>query len=192
MALIDRDRCYVAANDAVIDLYHYPRERVVGARAGWSTVGSYRERSDADWKRLLETNEAYGERLIEDAGGKVMRVSFAAHGTSVSGQWLALFVTLSAQLEPDGAELVGSAPTSRLGPAGSKLTRRELEVVRQVALGASTRRIAAQLSRSPATIRSHVRNAMVKTNAHTRAQLVAIVLGDGLIGERGDGGAPEA
>jgi DNA-binding CsgD family transcriptional regulator len=34
---------------------------------------------------------------------------------------------------------------------------------------------------SPATIRSHVRNAMVKTGAHTRAQLVAIVLGDRLV-----------
>ena len=52
-----------------------------------------------------------------------------------------------------------------------------------MALGASTPRIAADLFLSPATVRSHVRNAMVKTDAHTRAQLVAIVMGDGLIAE---------
>jgi DNA-binding CsgD family transcriptional regulator len=60
--------------------------------------------------------------------------------------------------------------------------RRATASLRQVALGASTRQIAADLYLSPATVRSHVRNAMVKTNAHTRAQLVAIALGDGLIG----------
>jgi DNA-binding CsgD family transcriptional regulator len=186
MALIDRDRCFVAANDASIALYQHPREEVIGTRAGSSTVESYRQTSDDDWERLLATNELYGERVIEHPGGKLMRVSFAAHGTSVSGQWLALFVTLSAQLEPEGTPLIGSPGIPAPSEAGSKLTRRELEVVRQVALGASTRRIAAELYLSPATIRSHVRNAMVKTNAHTRAQLVAIVLGEGLIGERGE------
>src|SRR5438874_133819 len=56
--------------------------------------------------------------------------------------------------------------------------RREDVIDRRVALGASTRQIAADLYLSPATVRSHVRNAMVKTNSHTRAQLVALVLGD--------------
>ena len=48
----------------------------------------------------------------------------------------------------------------------------------------SQRRIAADMYLSPATVRSHVRNAMVKTGAHTRAQLVAIVLGEGLVGDQ--------
>jgi PAS domain S-box-containing protein len=183
MALVDRDRRIVAANDAAIDLYQYPRDEVIGSEAGQETVPP--EPEHAGWEELLETNELYAERVVKAGSGALMRVSFAAHGTSVSGQWLALFVTLSAQLEPDGAELIGSLGTVRASQAGSKLTPRELEVVRLVALGASTRRIAAQLYLSPATIRSHVRNAMVKTNAHTRAQLVAIVLGEGLIGERG-------
>jgi DNA-binding CsgD family transcriptional regulator len=60
------------------------------------------------------------------------------------------------------------------------LTPREREVVRRVALGRSTPQIAADLSLSPATVRSHVRNAMVKAGAHTRAQLVALLLGEGI------------
>jgi DNA-binding CsgD family transcriptional regulator len=64
-----------------------------------------------------------------------------------------------------------------------RLTPREREIVQRVALGRSTPQIAADLKLSPATVRSHVRNAMVKTGAHTRAQLVALVLGGGLVGE---------
>jgi DNA-binding NarL/FixJ family response regulator len=56
-------------------------------------------------------------------------------------------------------------------------------VVRRLALGANTSQIAAEPYVSPGTVRTHVRNAIVKTNAHTRAQLVAMVLGEGLIGD---------
>jgi DNA-binding CsgD family transcriptional regulator len=49
-----------------------------------------------------------------------------------------------------------------------------------VALGYNTGRIAEELSLSTSTVRSHVRNAMSKTGARTRAHLVALVLGDGL------------
>ena len=38
-----------------------------------------------------------------------------------------------------------------------------------------------QWNHNPDTIRSHVRNAMAKTGAHTRAQLVALLLADGLL-----------
>jgi DNA-binding CsgD family transcriptional regulator len=121
-----------------------------------------------------------------------MRVSYAAHPTTVHGRWLALFVTLSAKPEPDGSDLISAAsptgqprggglPGDGFGRLGGALTPREREVVRRVAHGRSTPQIAADLSLSPATVRSHVRNAMVKVGAHTRAQLVALVLGEGLV-----------
>jgi DNA-binding CsgD family transcriptional regulator len=102
-----------------------------------------------------------------------------------------MFATLSAQLEPDGDELISAAPPGLASPAGPRplgshakaLTPREREVVRRVALGRSTPQIAQELNLSPATVRSHVRNATVKTDAHTRAQLVAVVLGEGLAGD---------
>jgi PAS domain S-box-containing protein len=188
MALVDRDRCYVAVNDASLELFRYPREEVIGSLAGRTAVDGDPARSDAEWEQLLRTNELYAERVVEHADGTPIHVSYAAHTTTAGGQWLALFVTLSARVEPDGTELIGIAEPRGAGTsgadggnaAGSILTPREREVVRRVALGASTRRIAADMYLSPATVRSHVRNAMVKTGAHTRAQLVAMVLGDGL------------
>ncbi|HLY49545.1 MAG TPA: PAS and helix-turn-helix domain-containing protein [Solirubrobacteraceae bacterium] len=189
MALVDRDKRYVAANDAALTLYQYGREDVIGRRAGRTVAGMPASAAEADWRTLLRHNELYGERLITHPSGRAIRVTFAAHGTTVDTQWLALFVTVSAKLEPDGVELICACPPgagrspgdpANLGRLGVALTPREREVVRRVALGRSTPQIAADLSLSPATVRSHVRNAMVKAGAHTRAQLVALVLGEGL------------
>jgi DNA-binding NarL/FixJ family response regulator len=55
-------------------------------------------------------------------------------------------------------------------------------VIALIAMGSETPEIAETLHVSPATVRTHVRNAMSKLGAHTRAQLVAVVLAgsDGL------------
>jgi DNA-binding CsgD family transcriptional regulator len=138
------------------------------------------DRIEARWEQLLRTNQLYGERVVQHANGTRLHVSYAAHGTTVEDRWMALIVTLSARPQPDGPELIGGASKESPAVVVSKLTAREREVVRLVALGSNTRRIAAELSLSPDTIRSHVRNAMAKTGAHTRAHLVALVLSDGL------------
>jgi DNA-binding CsgD family transcriptional regulator len=61
------------------------------------------------------------------------------------------------------------------------LSRRELEVVRLVALGASRPEIAAELQISHDTVRTHVRNAMAKLGARSRAHLVAKAVGRSLV-----------
>jgi PAS domain S-box-containing protein len=179
MSLVDAEQRVVAVNDAAVALYRYTREEMIGTLAG-RTVRDDPEAGQAEWEQLLRTNRLYGQRVIEHPNGSDMRVSYAAHATTVNGRWLALFVTLSARFEPDGRELI-TADTAAADMHESKLTDRERQVVRLVALGQGTRRIAADLSVSPETVRSHVRNAMAKTGAHTRAQLVALVLADGLV-----------
>jgi PAS domain S-box-containing protein len=180
MALVDDRRRYVMVNDAAIELYKYPRATVLGSLAG-RTIRDDPSASHAEWEQLRRTNELYGERVVEHANGTHMRVSYAAHATTVSGRWLALVVTLSARFEPDGGELISTADTGSAERQEPTLTDRERQVVRLVALGLATRRIAGELSVSPETVRSHVRNAMAKTGAHTRAQLVALALAEGMI-----------
>jgi DNA-binding CsgD family transcriptional regulator len=183
IALVDRERRYVKVNDACVELYKTPREEILGSLAGRTVVADDGSASDAKWAELLRTNELYGEDIVTHVNGSRMHVSYAAHATTLNGRWLALIVTLSARVQPDGAELIGTAPIESSNGASSKLTDREREVVRLVALGSTTRQIAADLHLSPDTIRSHVRNSMAKIGAHTRAQLVALVLADGLIEE---------
>jgi DNA-binding NarL/FixJ family response regulator len=61
------------------------------------------------------------------------------------------------------------------------LSEREREIVRLVALGSSGPEIADELRITHNTVRTHVRNAMTKSGARSRAHLVAKALGDGLI-----------
>jgi PAS domain S-box-containing protein len=179
MAILDRDRRYVRVNDALVDFWEYPREELIGRSADTMVVAE-REMIDARWEQLVQTNQLYGERVVEHAGGSRLCTTYAAHVIEEDGRWQVLVVTLSARL-PDGAELIASGQVDPLVPSTATLTPREREVVRLVALGATTRNISGDLSLSSETVRTHVRNAMAKTGAHTRAQLVALALSGGLI-----------
>jgi DNA-binding CsgD family transcriptional regulator len=182
MCLIDRDRLVVASTEAACDLFGASHADAIGTDPGRHILDEDPALGDRLWEQLLSTNELYAETRVAHADGRVLRVSYAGHGTTIDGRWHALMVMLSVRLEPDGEELIGTGDGAPPQELQSPLTHRELEVIRLVAQGANTGQIAAELYLSPATVRSHVRNAMAKTQAHTRAHLVARVLGDGFIG----------
>jgi DNA-binding CsgD family transcriptional regulator len=62
-----------------------------------------------------------------------------------------------------------------------RLSERERGVIREIARGSGTDEIAATLVLSPHTVRSHVKTAMRKLDARTRAHAVAIALSAGAI-----------
>ena len=103
-----------------------------------------------------------------------MVVEFAGHPEVVTGRQLVLLVILSA---PRGGRRRDDT-LARSGP--SALSGRELEVVALLALGLSGPEIAGELQIAHNTVRTHVRNAMTKLRTHSRAQLVAKSLGEGL------------
>jgi PAS domain S-box-containing protein len=53
------------------------------------------------------------------------------------------------------------------------LSRRELEVLRLLAIGLNTRAVAERLHVSPATVRNHVQNLFAKLDVHSRLEAVA-------------------
>jgi DNA-binding CsgD family transcriptional regulator len=65
------------------------------------------------------------------------------------------------------------------GASSESLSPREKEIVHLVALGLTGPEIADELHISHDTVRTHVRNAMTKLNARSRAHLVAKALGEG-------------
>jgi two-component system, NarL family, response regulator NreC len=70
-----------------------------------------------------------------------------------------------------------------IGPAQSKdrLSQREVEVLRLIALGFTSVEIAHQLHLSPRTVESHRAHIIDKLGVSTRAELVSYALGRGLL-----------
>jgi DNA-binding CsgD family transcriptional regulator len=69
----------------------------------------------------------------------------------------------------------------QLAERARRLSDRELDVLAGLARGMATEEIAESMFLSPHTIRSHVKAALRKLGANTRAHAVAIALGAGAI-----------
>jgi DNA-binding NarL/FixJ family response regulator len=78
-------------------------------------------------------------------------------------------------------ERVLTQPVARTVPGMDELTEREREITLLVAAGLSNAEIAERLVISPATAKTHVNRAMMKTGARDRAQLVVFAYESGLV-----------
>ncbi len=166
--VLDDQRRIVAVNDAALSLLARSREDLVGASLLATMRSADRAEALRNWQAFRASGEYFGRRALVRANGSEVEIDFAARLAHVRGQRVAIYVALP---NPH------SGPTRSSALAGELLlTAREREVITHVALGDETNQIAEALHISPPTVRTHVRNAMVKLGAHTRAQLVAIVL----------------
>ena len=146
----------------------------IGPWPGWSS--GRRGSLPAAWRAALASGQFTGDIELLHADGAAVEVQWDASAEVVTGRHLVLFVALS---------------TSRWGgrfrrtvqpDEGSReLTMREREVVALVAMGATGREIAEELQIAHDTVRTHVRNAMTRLGARSRAHLVAKALGGGHI-----------
>jgi PAS domain S-box-containing protein len=165
--LLDDERRIVEANDAAVKLFGGAREDLTGRSIGDSILPAERERAAHEWEAFLQSGEYMGTRALLRADGSQAQIDFAARIAVVGGRRLAIYVAAG----DDPSYAPSSAPVG-----GLPLTEREREVVTLIALGHETSQIATELHISPETVRTHVRNAMARLGAHTRAQLVAIVM----------------
>ena len=83
-------------------------------------------------------------------------------------------------LTPDGLASAARVSEPRSHYLGPGLTRRELDVLRQVTRGLSNRAIASELGISENTVKNHVRSILEKLQAKSRAEAVVIGLREGL------------
>jgi DNA-binding NarL/FixJ family response regulator len=131
--------------------------------------------SDADERILTALRAGANGTVLRDADPDelVGAVQRAARGDVLLNP--ALTRRLIAQL---------GGPPARAVPAPEQLdelTAREREVMALAARGLTNAEIADRLEVSPATAKTHVSRAMVKLQAHDRAQLVALAYESGLV-----------
>ena len=172
VAILDERRCLVSLNLAAQQLLGHSPQASAGEHAAHAIAAAERERSASEWLALLRDGRASGTRTLVRADSSEVTVSFVAVVQAVANGRRAIYALTPAAGAPDH----GLAPVA-------VLTNREGQVVRLIADGLDTAEIAESLHVSPNTVRSHVRNAMSKLSARTRAQLVAHALG----GRRGEG-----
>jgi PAS domain S-box-containing protein len=173
MALVDADRRHLDVNPPYLRLLGRPRNQVVGHHV-WDFVAGGPAFTVAQWNDALAAHRFHGEAEVIRGDGSHMGVQWAGATEVVTGQRLVLFVALN---------------TSRWGGSfrravdfdhePGELSAREREIVQLIARGESGPEIAAELHISHDTVRTHVRNAMKKVGARSRAHLVAKVLAEG-------------
>jgi PAS domain S-box-containing protein len=175
MLLVDEDRRVVSVNDAALRLLGRTRRGVIGERL-WSFVADGPVASADEWSSWLAAGRFSGEVDLLRPDGTPVAVQWGASTERVTGRRLVLFVCLGTSRW--GRRFRRETP---LDEADFELTAREREVVRLVALGGTAREIGDELHISHDTVRTHVRNAMEKLHARSRAHLVAKAVAGGLV-----------
>jgi DNA-binding CsgD family transcriptional regulator len=173
MMLLDERRCIIDVNGACVRLVQHRRAELLGHPARRLIRGGPLF-TTVQWRELLAQPQFTGSAELIHADGSRVTVDFAGHPEIVTGQRLILVVALRVgrggrrPADPDESP-------KRLG----SLSARERDVVRLVSLGSTGPEIADELQVAHNTVRTHVRNAMTKLGARSRAQLVAMSLADG-------------
>jgi len=175
MLLVDEQRRIVDANPATARLLGRA-PRALRGRHVWELVSGGPLATPVEWHVTLAQRHFTGETALLHADGREVPVQWGATTEGATGRRRVLFVVLG---------------TSRWGarfrrddqgaPSGAPLSTREAEIVRRVAMGETSPEIAGELGISADTVRTHVRNAMRKVGARSRAHLVAKALGEALV-----------
>jgi DNA-binding CsgD family transcriptional regulator len=173
MVLLDERRCYVDVNGAYLRLVKHRRAELLGRPAS-TFVRDTPLLTAAQWHDLLAQPQFNVSADLMHANGSRVTVDFAGHPEVVTGRRLILVVAL--RVGRGGRR--PSDPDESPKRTGS-LSARERDVVRLLARGATGPEIADELHVAHNTVRTHVRNAMTKLGARSRAQLVAMSLADG-------------
>ena len=173
MLLVDEERRIVEANPAFARLVGRRRSTLIGNHV-YDFVAGGPLLTREQWIEVISAGASNGEIEIERADGTAVSVQYAFHPEMVTGRRLILFVALTVSRWGRHFRRGGDDEEPSLA-----LSDREREVIRLVALGATSPEIAGTLHISHHTVRKHVDNAMRKLNARSRAHLVAKALAGG-------------
>jgi PAS domain S-box-containing protein len=165
MLVADDRRRYVDANPAACALLGRSREELVGLRIDDVVVPTHRQRVAATWSAFLAEGSVSGEIGLLDGEGRRVDASYRATASIAPGRHLSVLFAHDRTPSRNGG---GISP-------------REREVLQHVARGATSGEIAEELHLSEQTVRTHVRNAMERLHAKTRAHAVALALERGLL-----------
>jgi PAS domain S-box-containing protein len=177
MALVSEDRVIARVNEAKARLLGRRPEEIVGHRCEEFVAPEDRDESIRTWERArAEGTQVLGDYDILRPDGSRIHVAYAL--APIEGDAEPAFVYIELRAEAEDEPEASDEPSP-----GADLTQREREVIKHLTLGRTGPEIADELFVAHHTVRTHVRNAMAKTGARTRAQLVAMAMTEGLLSD---------
>lgn len=178
MSIVDNERRHLEANAAARLLFRMSLSELRRLRIEDLTAEQNLPAMHEAWEELLERGTVSDRYMVTFKDGSTLSVFYAAIANALPGQHLIVFVPTDwpgdelEELQP----AVGSSADDRLSP-------RQVEVLRLVALGANVSQIAHELSISEATVKTHVKNILHRLGARNRAHAVALAMCNGLLGD---------
>ncbi len=177
MLVADDQRRYIAVNDAACNLLRRTRDELLSATIEDITPRENLDGMEEAWNAFLTAGSLIGTYEVVTGDGRKVEVEYNATANVLPGRHLTIFVVHAEghreTVEPAMDEIdPGSVPA---------LSPREVQVLEQLALGFRGTEIAEALGISPDTVRVHVRNAMRKLGARTRAQAIGIAMSKGIV-----------
>ena len=169
----DDARQILRVNERWCRLTGYDADAAVTMRVDDVLAPESRPGIEMRWSDLLHAGLANARIVLLRPPPTRLAIRYGAFANVVSGVHVAAYLAEPGQ---DG-RAIRPARARRAG----QLTRREQESLRLVAMGMTTTAAADRLGISPETVRTHVRNAMNKLGARTRAQAIAVAMRDGEI-----------
>lgn len=176
MLICDEARRFVDANAASCLFLRRAREFILGYRIDDLIPAEIRPELEATWPDFLRRSDAAPSAIrcelsVRPGARLAGSISVTSH---TPGRRLAIIDF------PPARALIEQARRAR-DSAGGALTKREREVLGLVAGGNTGIVIAGELFLSPATVQSHVNNALTKLKAKNRAHGIALALRSGQI-----------
>lgn len=177
MLVADDRRRYIAANDAACNLLRMTREELLSSGIEDVTPPENLAGMEEVWNSFLTAGSLVGTYEILTGDGRRVEVEYNATANVLPGRHLTIFV-----VHPEGHRERVEPAMDTIDPGSiPNLSPREIQVLEQLALGYRGTEIGEKLGISPDTVRVHVRNAMRKLGARTRAQAIGIAMGLGII-----------
>jgi PAS domain S-box-containing protein len=171
MVLVDERRRIVDVNGSLVAVLGRKREELVDHRI-FEFVDGGPLLTETEWDAALDEGRFTGEAVLLRADGGRVAVQWGATTEVATGRRLVLVVALS-------TSRWGSRFRAQPGHGKGDLSPRQREIVRLVAHGMTGQEIADELVIAHETVRTHIRSAMGRLGARSRAHLVAKALGQG-------------
>jgi DNA-binding CsgD family transcriptional regulator len=175
LLVVDDDRICVEASLGACRVLGLARSEVTGQAVEELFEPDSGERFEQVWN-AFRASGGQAEPFALEAPAAALEVAITVIVDILPGRHLI-------SLDPVGGPRSG-AQRSSWRPPNRGPSAREREVLGLLARGSTDAEIASLLGLSSATVQTHVRNAKAKLGAKTRAQAVALALGQGLIDAR--------